>query len=88
MVDAKTLAAESWYGYGPWDAPYWFIGMEPGGDDTHASYEAWEALGGHELIDCREHHLWKRDVLGEEDPNGRAGTTIRRGDVRSRHGAA
>lgn len=41
--------------------------MEPGGDDTHASYEAWEALGGHELIDCREHHLWKRDVLGEED---------------------
>lgn len=67
MTDAKTLAAESWFGYGRWDAPYWFIGMEPGGDDTHASYEAWLALGGTELIDCREHHLWKRNTLGVED---------------------
>lgn len=41
--------------------------MEPGGDDEHASYEAWHALGAGELIDCREHHLWKRDVLGEVD---------------------
>lgn len=66
-AEAKSLAAQAWFGYGRWDAPYWFIGMEPGGDDTHASYGAWEALGGHELIDCREHHLWKRNVLGEED---------------------
>ena len=67
-VDVKARAAECWFGYGRWDAPYWFIGMEPGGDDGHASYEAWQHLGGYELIDCREHHLWKRDVLGVEDP--------------------
>lgn len=41
--------------------------MEPGGNDDHASYEAWQSLGGAELIDCRLHHLWKRDVLGIED---------------------
>lgn len=66
--DAKALAAKSWFGYGRWDAPFWFIGMEPGGNDEHASYEAWLALGGTELIDCRAHHLWKRDALGIEDP--------------------
>lgn len=43
--------------------------MEPGGDDTHSSYEAWRALDQERvgLIDCRTHHLWKRDVLGIED---------------------
>lgn len=67
MIDAKDLAAQNWFGYGRWEAPYWFIGMEPGGDDEHASYEAWHALGAGELIDCRKHHLWKRDVLGIYD---------------------
>jgi hypothetical protein len=66
--DAKAAAAKSWFGYGRWDAPFWFIGMEPGGDDSHSSYEAWQDLGGSELIDCRSHHLWKREVLGVEDP--------------------
>jgi hypothetical protein len=28
--DALELAARDWYGYGRWDAPYWFIGPEPG----------------------------------------------------------
>lgn len=68
IADVKALAAESWFGYGRWDAPYWFIGMEPGGDDGHASYEAWQSLGGDELIDCREHHLWKRTTLHLQDP--------------------
>ena len=53
----KALAAQSWLGYGNWDAPYWFVGMEPGGTDDDASYETWAQLGGTELIDCREHHL-------------------------------
>lgn len=38
--DAKAAAAKSWFGYGRWNAKYWFIGMEPGGNDGHASYEA------------------------------------------------
>ncbi len=57
MDDLKALAARRWFGYGRWDAPYWFIGMEPGGTDDHASYEVWMQLGGTELIDCRAHHL-------------------------------
>lgn len=32
------LAAESWFGYGRWGAPYCFIGMESGGADKHGSY--------------------------------------------------
>jgi hypothetical protein len=43
--------------------------MEPGGTDDHASYESWLGLGGHALIDCREHH---------EDSNRRAGMTVTR----------
>ncbi len=55
----KALAAEHWFGYGRWDAPFWFVGMEPGGDDDHASYEAWLALDPNMdgLIDCRAHHV-------------------------------
>ncbi|MBY0612140.1 MAG: hypothetical protein K2P80_08140 [Beijerinckiaceae bacterium] len=52
----KQLIARNWFGYGRWSAPYWFIGMEPGGENTH-SYEAWMQLGATELIDCRAHHL-------------------------------
>src|ERR1700683_2398212 len=55
--DAKSLAAENWFGYGRWDAPYWFVGMEPGGTDDDANYDSWMELGGYELINCRRHHL-------------------------------
>jgi len=55
--DARALACQSWFGYGRWDAPYWFVGMEPGGEDDLAWYETWLRLGGHELCDCREHHV-------------------------------
>jgi len=55
--DARVLACQRWFGYGRWDAPYWFIGMEPGGKDELPWYETWVRLGGHELCDCREHHL-------------------------------
>jgi hypothetical protein len=35
----KALAAEQWFGYGRWAAPYWFVGMEPGGqDDARVSW--------------------------------------------------
>lgn len=64
----KALAARSWLGYGRWEAPYWFVGMEPGGKDADASYVTWwKRFHGAELIDCREHHLasnsteWHRD---------------------------
>lgn len=57
-MDYRQQAAQHWFGYGRWDAPYWFVGMEPGGTDEHTSYESWHRLGrGANLIDCREHHL-------------------------------
>jgi len=52
-------AAQKWFGYGKWSAPFWFVGMEQGGmdDNDHIGWEkAWQDLGGTELIDCREHH--------------------------------
>ena len=54
---AKAAAAERWFGYGRWDAPYWFIGKEPGGSDDPEQYASWERLGAPELLDCREHDL-------------------------------
>ncbi len=57
VTDARDDAARRWFGYGRWDAPYWFVGMEPGGTDDNTSYDVWRALGGTELIDCQKHHL-------------------------------
>lgn len=63
-LTARDLAARHWFGYGRWDASYWFVGMEFGGDDDPLSYESWLHLAGpkHEgLIDCKEHHdEWNR----------------------------
>jgi hypothetical protein len=53
LVDAM---ARDWFGYGKWDAPYWFIGMEPGGDDAVAKAVAWDRLGRKDLLDNRAHH--------------------------------
>jgi hypothetical protein len=71
--DPKALAAERWFGYGRWDAPYWFIGKEPGGTDEPQQYASWIRLGGGELIDCRAHD---RDCAVSEDAmtwHGKAG---------------
>lgn len=55
-MDVTEHAAREWFGYGTWAAPYWFVGMEPGGDGD-ATHEAWSRLGSGELIDCKAHHL-------------------------------
>jgi hypothetical protein len=52
------------YGYGSWEAPYWFIGPEQEmapNDDIQRRLNAWLRLGGKELSDCREFH----EVIGE-----------------------
>jgi hypothetical protein len=55
------------YGYGRWDAPYWFLGPEPGmngrENDLKERASTWIELGRGELIDCKEHHLG----FGESD---------------------
>jgi hypothetical protein len=53
--------ARRFYGYGSWDAPYWFIGPEPGqaraeNNDLRPRAKAWLDLGGGELIDCHAFH--------------------------------
>ena len=60
-MDPISRAAKSWYGYGRWDAPYWFIGLEPGmradeGERLLERCSAWERLGSPELMGCLEHH--------------------------------
>ncbi len=58
MIDAnelRTEAARTWFGYGRWSAPYWFIGMEPGGDDHPEIYTSWKRCGGGSLIDAKLH---------------------------------
>jgi hypothetical protein len=58
------------YGYGRWDAPYWFIGPEQGMGEHEKDIdpsllrraECWRKLGGLELNDCRDFHC----CIGEE----------------------
>lgn len=52
--------ARGFYGYGHWDAPYWFIGPEQGmgrhEGDVSRRVRAWQDLGKRDLNDCREFH--------------------------------
>lgn len=59
--DPIAAATKAWYGYGHWDAAFWFIGPEPGmrkdeGEKLLERCSAWEVLGGAELLDCFELH--------------------------------
>jgi hypothetical protein len=74
----EDMAARMWFGYGRWDAPFWFIGMEPGGVDDHASYKTWMQLGGAELIDCRQHHLASNCLHWHDGDRPRTQATWRR----------
>lgn len=61
MDDAVSEMARRCYGYGRWDAPYWFIGPEQGqSQDTHddlmSRVGAWLNFGGAELCDCQTFH--------------------------------
>lgn len=55
LLDVKERAAREWFGFGRWEAPYWVIGMEPGGDDCPEIYTSWYQLGATPLLDAKEH---------------------------------
>ncbi len=55
MYDADALA-NGWFGYGNWNAPYWFVGMEPGGEEGESNFARWAQLGRGELLDIVAHH--------------------------------
>ena len=71
-AEAIGKMAQHCFGYGRWDAPYWFIGPEQGqrrveNGDLGARLSAWVKLGSLELCDCAEFHReideheWHRD---------------------------
>jgi hypothetical protein len=75
MSDELEMARH-FYGFGRWDAPYWFIGPEQGkgpGEsvDNSPRVNAWLKLQKPELCDCRAFHEligeqnWHRDSRGE-----------------------
>jgi hypothetical protein len=55
LTDDQCALAKGWYGYGRWNAPYWFVGIEPGGDELEACVRMWNALGRAELVDIAVH---------------------------------
>jgi hypothetical protein len=52
--------AGHFYGYGRWDAPFWFIGPEAGmaktGDSLERRYQSWKTLEFQPVVDCHAHH--------------------------------
>ena len=52
--------AEDFYGYGRWDAPFWFIGPEAGmaktGDSLERRFQSWQTLEFKPVVDCATHH--------------------------------
>jgi hypothetical protein len=57
---------ETFFGYGDLRAPYWYIGMEEGGESSEISQRlnAWDALGRRELEDLLDFHTKAR--IGQE----------------------
>jgi hypothetical protein len=56
LTESERALAKGWYGYGRWGAPYWFVGIEPGGDELDACVRMWDALECAELLDIAAHH--------------------------------
>lgn len=59
--DLLEAFVEGFYGYGTWDAPFWFVGKEEGGggswEDVTARVKTWHERGRRELEDVAEYHL-------------------------------
>ena len=71
----QIYLAKNCYGYGSWDAPYWFIGSEQGQskkeDGIKDRYRAFIDLQKDGLCDCRKFHkLIKGNDLYVEDIHG------------------
>jgi hypothetical protein len=63
QLDDTTVEAfiDRFFGYGDWDAPVWFIGMEEGGGgsipEVRRRIETWRARGSRELEDLVDYHF-------------------------------
>jgi hypothetical protein len=61
MTDLEQEMAENFYGFGSWDAPYWFIGPEQGQgkkekDNLGPRTRAWVDCGKPDLGDLKDFH--------------------------------
>lgn len=54
--DVLSDFGQRWLGYGRLDAPHWFIGLAPGGDDLDACVKAWLHYNKGLLLDVQEGH--------------------------------
>jgi hypothetical protein len=75
MDEVEQDMARRSYGYGRWDAPYWFIGPEEGqapgeNNDLKLRHEAFCQLGKDGLSDCRTFHelINEKRFHGEKRP--------------------
>ncbi len=63
------------FGYGRWDAPYWFIGLEEGKGreeppDNSSRVNAWKKYERDGLCDCKDFHLAIGSSAGIAIPSG------------------
>jgi hypothetical protein len=63
MKNLKHLAAQNFLGWGNYRAPYYFVGMEPGGEHGQRFYTSWAKLGCGELVDRYRQHV----ILNPDD---------------------
>jgi hypothetical protein len=56
MTIALETMAREFFGYGRWEARYWFIGLEQGGGDNEKRCEIFANLQNEGLCDCRTFH--------------------------------
>jgi hypothetical protein len=74
-LDNLLKWAEKRYGYGCWQAPFWFLGPEEGMDkggvgDTERKLKAWLELGEPEVTDCKKFHAKIKVTELHEPPPG------------------
>jgi hypothetical protein len=72
-MDDELEMAERFFGFGRWDAPYWFIGPEPGGDNNPLRAKVWsEKFKKAELCDCNKFHKALAEAIrGEGGDSGK-----------------
>jgi hypothetical protein len=68
MGSLVELMAQEFYGFGRWDAPYWFIGPEPGGEGNETRAKAFKKLGEDGLCDCKEFHAEIGETRWHREP--------------------
>ena len=59
--DVLLKYIHNFYGYGSFNADYWFISLEEGGGHSEKEIQnrlnVWEKRGSKQLEDCRSYHL-------------------------------